>query len=414
MKSSMNKLSRALGPILKSLSFKAALYAIGAVVASLVAILFARFIPDELAELLGGSAVDHILSIMASSMLAVVTFSLSTLVASYAAAASVASPRATELIIEDSAAKSTLSAFLGAFIFSIVSLVALTTKYYGTKGRVILFIITTGVLILIIVAMIKWIGQLSQYSLLTNLIEKIEKKAEKTINKNHHNFDWSGETPSVNPRYKIEVTSVRAGYVRDISLSYLADLALENKIHLHVEVTMGHYVLPGDVLVSIDRDFKSENEIKNILDSIEIGAERDLETDPRYAFIVLSEIGSKALSPGINDPGTAIAILTSLNQLILFAQKNAKQKETPEGFEYLSFRKIYPKEIFEDSFNAIARDGAQMVEVVLFLQRILKSFSQDPSLAKTARSVADYSYEICNKKHDIQSDLVRIGDVYKN
>lgn len=409
----MNKLMRVLNPILKSLSFTAALYAIGAVVASLVAIFFARFIPDGLAELLGGSAVDHILSIMASSMLAVVTFSLSTLVASYAAAANVASPRATALIMEDSAAKSTLSAFLGAFIFSIVSLVALTTKYYGPKGRVILFIITTGVLILIIVAMIRWIGQLSQYSLLTNLIEKIERKAEKTIAINHHYFDWmTNDSEDVN-RYSIEIKSDRAGYIRGIDINGLGALAEKEKIFQHVEVCMGKYVLPGDVLITLKSEPESKKYVEDLLDCLDIGPDRDLETDPRYAFIVLSEIGSKALSPGINDPGTALQILTSLNQLIIFSKKDAKSERPKPNFEFMTYRKISPMEIFNDSFMGIARDGAQMVEVVVFLQRILESFSREPGLLLSAKAVAHYSYEISEKKLVVASDFARVKSVFK-
>lgn len=409
----MNNLMRMLSPILKSLSFKAALYAIGAVIASLVAILFADFIPDGLADLLGGSAVDHILSIMASSMLAVVTFSLSTLVASYAAAASVASPRATALIMEDSAAKSTLSAFLGAFIFSIVSLVALTTKYYGPQGRVILFIITTGVLIFIIVAMIRWIGQLSQYSLLTNLIEKIEKKAEKTIIKNYHNFDWSGDEVDTFPKHSVKIRSVRTGYIRGIALSQLSEIANQQKTSLHVEVSMGYYVLPGDVLASVENKFDSEEAIAKVLDCIDIGSERDLETDPRYAFIVLSEIGSKALSPGINDPGTAIQILTSLNELILFSQEDSNKDRSKPIYDLVTYRKILPKEIFHDSFMGIARDGAQLVEVPIFLQRILESYSHDSKLRLCAKVVADYSLEVSEKTLRIPSDILKIREAYK-
>ena len=50
---------------------------------------------------------------------------------------------------------------------------------------------------------------------------------------------------------------------------------------------------------------------------------------------------------------------------------------------------------------------------MLFLQRILESFSHDSSLSVSARGVADYSYEICNKRLEIQSDLVRIREVYR-
>jgi uncharacterized membrane protein len=50
-------------------------------------------IPESLAEDYGSPAVDGLLSILANSMLVVTTFSLSTMVAAYAAATSGATPR---------------------------------------------------------------------------------------------------------------------------------------------------------------------------------------------------------------------------------------------------------------------------------------------------------------------------------
>ncbi|CAN5532772.1 DUF2254 domain-containing protein [soil metagenome] len=410
----MTKAFRILKPILKNLSFKAALYAFGAVFASLVAVFFAPYVPDSLAELLGGSAVDRILAIMASSMLAVVTFSLSTLVTSYATAASIASPRATALIMEDSSARNTLSAFLGAFIFSVVSMVALSTKYYGEKGRVILFIVTTGVLVLIILAMIKWIGQLSQYSLLTNLIERIERKAEATIAKNIHFFDFDDRAVAVSRTFTAQLKSVKSGFVRFIDLDQLSKVADRRQIRIHVETVVGRYVLPQDLIISFEGDIGTDVEQKEVLGCVEIGSDRELDNDPRFAFVVLSEIGSKALSPGINDPGTAIQILTSLAKLILVSKNEASESTRIECSKRLSFRKISSDEVFEDSFHAIARDGAGVIEVIVFLQRILQSFAADPAMSESAKRMARYSYDLSRIGLKVTRDMDRVRMIYEN
>ena len=65
--------------------------------------------PEGIAAQIGASAVGNILGILASSMLAVTTFSLSTMVAAYAAASSSATPRAATLLIEDAAAQRALA-----------------------------------------------------------------------------------------------------------------------------------------------------------------------------------------------------------------------------------------------------------------------------------------------------------------
>jgi uncharacterized membrane protein len=42
---------------------------------------------------------------------------------------------------------------------------------------------------------------------------------------------------------------------------------------------------------------------------------RYFDEDPRFGLITLSEIASRALSPAVNDPGTAIQIISSYVRL---------------------------------------------------------------------------------------------------
>ncbi|MEH0072237.1 DUF2254 family protein [Pannonibacter sp. Pt2-lr] len=68
-----------------------------------------RFIQVE------AEAVSGILDILASSMLAVTTFSLSIMVSAYSAAASSTTPRANKLMLRDNTSQNALSVFIGAF-----------------------------------------------------------------------------------------------------------------------------------------------------------------------------------------------------------------------------------------------------------------------------------------------------------
>jgi hypothetical protein len=60
------------------------------------------YIPARLPTRIGADAVDNILGIIASRMLAVTTFSLDIMVSAYSAATSSVTPRATKLVMEDS------------------------------------------------------------------------------------------------------------------------------------------------------------------------------------------------------------------------------------------------------------------------------------------------------------------------
>ncbi len=96
------------GKITRRLWFRSSLYCLGGITAALAAIVLGPYIPPALTTKLGADAVGSILTIIASSMLAVTTFSLSTLVSATASAAGSATPRATTLMLEDETAQRAL------------------------------------------------------------------------------------------------------------------------------------------------------------------------------------------------------------------------------------------------------------------------------------------------------------------
>lgn len=113
-------------------------FSMAGVVTALLAVALSPYIPQELPTKIGADAVDKILGIIASSMLTVTTFSLTTMVSAYSAATTNVTPRATKLVIEDSTTQNVLATFVGSFLFSLVGIIALTTGAYGDRGRLIL------------------------------------------------------------------------------------------------------------------------------------------------------------------------------------------------------------------------------------------------------------------------------------
>src|SRR5262249_13506686 len=53
-----------------------------------------------------------------------------------------------------------------------------------------------------------------------------------------------------------------------------------------------------------------------LLHHIALGAERTIEQDPAFPFRIIVDIASKALSPAINDPTTAVLALDQLHHLL--------------------------------------------------------------------------------------------------
>ncbi|PTM87755.1 DUF2254 family protein [Mycoplana dimorpha] len=123
-----SKLTWWLLQIARRIWFRAALFSVLAVATALLAIFVSPWIPADLPAKIGADAVDNILGIIASSMLTVTTFSLSTMVSAYSAASSNVTPRATRLVMEDSTTQNALATFVGSFLFSLAGIITLTTR----------------------------------------------------------------------------------------------------------------------------------------------------------------------------------------------------------------------------------------------------------------------------------------------
>lgn len=153
----------------RQLWFRATL--IGALgIAAGLAALTEHLLPWDLPTTIGADAVDGILNIIASSMLAVTTFSLSVMTSAY----SNVTPRAIKLLIEDRLTQNVLSSFIGSFLFSIVGIVVLKTGAYGDSGRFVLFIVTIAVIALVVVSLLRWIDHLTRLGRVGETTERVE------------------------------------------------------------------------------------------------------------------------------------------------------------------------------------------------------------------------------------------------
>ena len=116
--------------------------------------------------------------------------------------------------------------------------------------------------------------------------------------------------------------------------------------------------------------------MKALAAAFEIGASRVFDHDPRFGLVVLSEIGSRALSPAVNDPGTAIDVIGTLVRLFSMWDTRGKAQTPPViKFDRVAVPELNLADLFDDAFTGIARDGAGTVEVVVRLQKALESLA---------------------------------------
>jgi uncharacterized membrane protein len=364
----------------RQLIYRAIIIGVLSIVAALAGLLLDGYVPEAWAIKLGSSAVDSLLSIIASSMLAVTTFSLSTVVAAYGSATSTATPRATNLLLDDTVSQNMLATFIGAFIYSIAGIVLLKAGAYGTAGRLVLFVVTIFVIALIVVMLIRWIDFLMRFGRLGNVLDRIENEAEDAMQALRERPFLGGTAYDGDPKRKPpgthEITSQDTGYVQFIDMSALQEAAGEDG-GITVAVLPGTFVHP-DARLAYARSKPDDETTRDIRNAFIVGSRRSFDQDPRLALISLSEVASRALSPGINDPGTAIEVLA--RQVRVFVSLDQGEKKHEPEFPNVRVPRVSLDELFDDAFMAIGRDGAGTLEVVV---RMVKS------LAAIGRSCGD-------------------------
>jgi len=129
-----------------------------------------HIVPQATAE-----SVESILSIMASSMLVIATFAVGSMVSAYASVSTTASPRSFSLVVADDVSQRALSTFIGAFIFSIIGLIAAKNDFFDIVGRFVLFLLTVAMFGMVIFTFVGWVDRIARLGRLGATIEKVER-----------------------------------------------------------------------------------------------------------------------------------------------------------------------------------------------------------------------------------------------
>ena len=405
-----------LSQLTRRIWFRASLFSVAAVVTALIAIVLSPYIPDDVPTKIGADAVDKILGIIASSMLAVTTFSLNIMVSAYSAATSNVTPRATRLVMEDSTTQNVLATFVGSFLFSLVGIIALSTGAYGDRGRVVLFVVTIAVIVLIVVTLLRWIDHLSKLGRVTETTARVEKVALDAMTARREQ-PFMGGVPLRDPKIDIPPTarpifSSTIGYVQHLDVGALSGVAEDGGGEIYVAVIPGKLVDPSEP-IAFAHGLEIDNQEQAIRNCFSISDVRSFDQDPRFGCCVLSEIASRALSPGINDPGTAIDVIgRAVRVLSVWAEPPNAASDKPD-YPRLHVPPVEPDDLFEDIFSGIARDGAGVVEIGLRLQKAFRTLARlgDKRYAAAAQRHSKLALERAEAALVIEDDKRRVREV---
>lgn len=114
---------------------------------------------------------------------------------------------------------------------------------------------------------------------------------------------------------QVEFTG-RSGMVMAFSVAELVKHGTDTNATIELVPQVGDFISQGDPLFRIAPAGGAVH-ANRLRASVAVGAERTLDQDPRFVFRILVDIASRALSPAINDPTTAVQAIDQIHHLLL-------------------------------------------------------------------------------------------------
>ncbi len=358
--------------IAEKLWFKPLVFCLLSIAGALIAHLADDTFMTDIVPKIEKSSLEDLLSTISDIMLVIAIFAVGSMLSAFSAASGSATPRSFELIVSDDVSQNALSVYIGSFIFSIVAEIALKNGFYGEAGYFVLFILTIAVFTIVILTFLRWVERISKLGRLGHTIKKVEKATADVIKKRLEEPLMGGLPTKQRADKGIPIFSHQIGYVQHINVDFLQEFAETADVIINLSCMPGTFISPDKPILYIisPQEKAPDIEKEKLRNAFVIDDSRSFFDDPRFGLIALSEIASRALSPGINDPGTAIAIIGSHVRLfVLWLEKGKKVYPKKIKYDRIEVPEVAIEDIFHDAFRPIARDGADNIEVMLRLQK---------------------------------------------
>ncbi len=329
----------------------------------------------------GPEGARTLLSTIAGSMITVAGVSFSITIAALALASSQFGPRLLRNFIRDIGNQIVLGTFISAFIYC---LLVLRNVRSAEENQFVPHIsVTVGILTAVagLIVLIYFIHHVSQSIQATSIIAGVGRDLDHAITRlfprevGRGVSEVEGGQEAVERLLKTpgahEVVAPHSGYVQAVNLDSLMAHAREKNLVIGVAVHPGNFVPRGALIARVwYREPEDNPRLKSVASAFAIGDRRTSEQDVEYSIDQLVEIAIRALSPGINDPFTAIACVDRLGASL----RRLAQLEFPSPYRFDSggnLRLIAPPVRFEGivdaAFNQIRQYGRSSAAVTIHL-----------------------------------------------
>jgi len=263
------------------------------------------------------STARSIISTVAGAIISLTVFSFSMVMIVLNQAASQMSNRVLTSMIENRIQQVILGVYIGTIVYALFLLSTIRdidSGVYIPALSIYLLILLTVIDIFLFIYFLDYVTQTVKYETVINRVQKhtmatMEKKFEDL---KKENISWS-HLPF------IEIRSDESNYFQGFNEKKLLKIACEKNLCISFLYKQATYLIKGIVFMKVYGTGLFDDECKHdLLSATDFFKGQPIDRNADYGFNQLTEVAIKALSPGINDPGTAVISLHSLSDLFAY------------------------------------------------------------------------------------------------
>jgi uncharacterized membrane protein len=374
-----------------------------------------------------------ILSVIASSLISVVAVAFSVTIVAIQQASTQFSPRILRNFTRDRGNQVVLGTYIANFVYALLVL----RTVHDSSDRVDDFIPAISVTASVVLALVSlgllvyFIHHVTRLLQVSVLLADLGKDLSGAF---EHNFPDRFGLPAGDARSgeaileelrshatkrEIAVETARHGYLRPLQSRSIGDALRSAQMNVVVTAGIGEYLQRGQTILRVFVPRESgEPQIASLRAAFVTDESRDVKQDPMFGIQQISDIALKALSPGINDPSTAIQCVDQLgNALSVLLDREIPEHVRVLGQCRVSFRVPVCGDFVDSAFAGVARAArtqphvsAHLVSVVgKLIHRARRSAQLDALCAQVEEVSASARWDdfTPREQHELRHQLTQ-------
>jgi uncharacterized membrane protein len=271
----------------------------------------------DLLKLRDASTARSIISAIAAGIISLTVFSFSMVMIVLNQAASQMSNRILDKLIGNRFQQYVLGFYIGTIVYSLFLLSTIRDideGIYVPSLSTYLLILLTVADIFLFIYFLHYITQSVKYEIIISRIHHQTKKALR------HTCRLKQVAEQVETLEGIRIKTPRSGIFSGYNREGLLSVLNKHKAQLSFLHPLGRHLIEGVTICTITPEKATDEEdlSKDLLLHIFITDEEFIDDNFTYGMRQLTEVALRALSPGVNDPGTAINSLHALADLLSY------------------------------------------------------------------------------------------------